>query len=225
MKVTIKHPAPAPPFVVIVDDDSMFRRSITRLLEEHGHSVAPYESLDQLVETGNIPKLGCALLDLNLPSVGGLEIQKRLAALAPTLAIVFLTGFGKVDSSVRAMKSGAVDFLQKPVDDVVLLQAVELAIDRSKTLNHQRAERDELRGRFERLSTREREVFALITSGLLNKQAAAELDVTEKTIKFHRAHIMKKMEARSLAELAKMAERIHLSDQLVSPPSGVPNPG
>jgi len=201
----------------------MFRRSITRLLEEHGHSVAPYESLDQLVETGNIPKLGCALLDLNLPGVGGLEVQKSLADLAPTLAIVFLTGFGKVASSVRAMKSGAVDFLQKPVDDVVLLQAVELAIDRSKTLNHQRAERDELRGRFEKLSTREREVFALITSGLLNKQAAAELDVTEKTIKFHRAHIMKKMEALSFAELAKMAERIRLSDQLASSQSGVAN--
>ena len=203
----------------------MFRRSITRLLEEHGHSVAPYESLDQLLERGNIPKLGCALLDLNLPGVGGLEIQKRLAALAPTLAIVFLTGFGKVDSSVRAMKSGAVDFLQKPVEDAVLLEAVELAIDRSRTFNRQRAEHDELRGRFERLSTREREVFALITSGLLNKQAAAELDITEKTIKFHRAHIMKKMEARSLAELAKMEERIRLSDQVVSPPSGVPNPG
>jgi len=211
--------------VVIVDDDSMFRRSITRLLEEHGHSVAPYESLDQLVETGNIPKLGCALLDLIVPGVGGLEIQKRLTALAPNLAIVFLTGFGKVDSSVRAMKSGAVDFLQKPVDDVVLLQAVELAIDRSKTLNHQSAERDELRGRFEKLSTREREVFALITSGLLNKQAAAELDVTEKTIKFHRAHIMEKMEARSLAELAKMAERISLGDQLASSQSGVAKPG
>jgi len=225
LKVTIKHPAPAPPFVVIVDDDSMFRRSITRLLEEHGYTVAPYESLDQLVETGNIPKLGCALLDLNLPGVGGLEIQKRLAALAPILTIVFLTGFGKVDSSVRAMKSGAFDFLQKPVEDAVLLQAVELAIDRSKTLNHQHAERDELRGRFERLSTREREVFALITSGLLNKQAAAELDVTEKTIKFHRAHIMEKMEARSLAELAKMAERISLGDQLASSQSGVAKPG
>src|SRR5271167_3513722 len=216
---------PASPLVIIVDDDSMFRRSITRLLEEHGHSVAPYESLDQLVETGSIPKLGCALLDLNLPGVGGLEIQKRLATLAPTLAIIFLTGFGEVDSSVRAMKSGAVDFLQKPVEDAVLLQAVELAIDRSKTLNHQRAKRYELRGRFERLSTREREVFALITSGLLNKQAAAELDVTEKTIKFHRAHIMEKMEAQSLAELAKMAERISLSDQLASSQSGVANLG
>jgi FixJ family two-component response regulator len=184
--------------------------------------------LDQLTLEKDMPQVGCAILDLNLPGRNGLEIQDRLAGLAPSLSAVFLTGFGRVDSSVLAMKRGAVDFLEKPVDHAVLLRAVEHAIDRSRKLNQEREEREELHHRFERLSAREREVFALITSGLLNKQAAAELRITEKTIKFHRAHIMQKMEAESLAELAKMAARIDSTAANVQPPAGtfgLENPG
>jgi FixJ family two-component response regulator len=214
LKAVAKQTTSLPASVIIIDDDSLLRRSIARLLQEHTHNVEAYESLAQLYETGKVPRIGCALLDLNLPGANGLEIQAKLAVVAPTLSIVFLTGFGQVDSSVRAMKGGAVDFLQKPVEDVVLLQAVERAIERSRALGHQLIARDELRQRFERLSTREREVFALVTSGLLNKQAAAELGIAEKTVKFHRAHIMEKMEVESLAELAKMADRINLTKQL-----------
>jgi FixJ family two-component response regulator len=216
------------PALVVIDDDALFRKSITRLLEEHGHRVKAYESLDHLTLEKDIPQVGCAILDLNLPGRNGLEIQDRLAGLAPSLSAVFLTGFGRVDSSVLAMKRGAVDFLEKPVDDAVLLRAVEHAIDRSRKLNQEREEREEIRHRFERLSAREREVFALITSGLLNKQAAAELRITEKTIKFHRAHIMQKMEAESLAELAKMAARIDSTPANAQPPAGtfgLENPG
>lgn len=209
--------------VVIVEDDALFRRSIVRVLEERGYETNAYESFGQLEDTATIPQEGCIILDLNLPGTSGLEIQRRLAMVAPSLSIVFLTAFGRVDMSVLAMKRGAVDFLEKPVEDEVLLRAVEQAINRTQALNRERAEIEELERRFGRLSDREREVFARITSGLLNKQAAAELAISEKTVKFHRAHIMKKMEAGSLAELVKMAARIgpnarnaELSDQNTS---------
>lgn len=203
--------------IVIIEDDALFRRSIVRVLEEHGYKPSAYESFDQLEEVATIPQEGCIILDLNLPGTDGLEIQRRLTAMAPSLSIIFLTAFGRVDVSVRAMKRGAVDFLEKPVEDEVLLRTVEHAIDRTRTLNRERSELAELRRRFERLSDREREVFARITSGLLNKQAAAELGISEKTVKFHRAHIMEKMEASSLAELAKMAARIGLNAQSAEP--------
>lgn len=138
-----------------------------RLLEEHGHQPKGYESFDGFEASGIIPQEGCVLLDLNLPRSSGLEIQNKLAVMAPALCIVFLTGFGQVASSVRAMKSGAVDFLEKPVEDVVLLQAVGRALDRSRSLSQDRAERERLQRRFDCLTSREREVFALITLGLL----------------------------------------------------------
>jgi len=194
--------------VVVVDDDALFRRSIARLLEEHGYKPSAYESFGQLEDAAKIPQEGCIILDLNLPGISGLEIQRKLTLMAPALCIVFLTGFGEVDSSVMAMKRGAVDFLEKPVEHEVLLRAVEHAINRSRMLNREQAESAELGRRFERLTAREREVFVRITSGLLNKQAGSELGISEKTVKFHRAHIMAKMEAESLAELAKMAARI-----------------
>ena len=197
--------------VFIIEDDALFRRSIVRVLEEHGYKPNAYESFDHFEKAAMIPQEGCVILDLNLPGTSGLEIQRWLTAMAPSLSIIFLTAFGRVDVSVRAMKRGAVDFLEKPVDSDVLLQTVEHAINRTRLLNRERSELAELRRRFERLSEREREVFTRITSGLLNKQAAAELRISEKTIKFHRAHIMEKMEAGSLAELAQMAARVALT--------------
>jgi FixJ family two-component response regulator len=203
------------PVVLIIDDDGLFRRSIKRVLDAHGYSTATYESLNQFTDAGKVPQIGCAILDLNLPDSNGLEIQQKLTYIAPTLSTVFLTGFGKVSSTVQAMKAGAVDFLEKPVEDAVLLQAVQSAVDRSMRLYEGRRELEELRRRFEGLSPRERQVFGLITAGLLNKQAAAELGLKEKTIKVHRAQVMANMGAGSFAELVKMAQRLGLKPQPV----------
>jgi FixJ family two-component response regulator len=205
--------------VVVIDDDAPFRRSLTRLLEEAGHQPKAYESFDHFEASGMIPQEGCVVLDLHLPRSNGLEIQEKLTLMAPAVCIVFLTGFGQVAASVRAMKRGAFDFLEKPVEDVVLLQAVEHALNRSRSLNKDRAECEELHRRIERLSSRERDVFALITSGLLNKQAAAELGITERTVKHHRRNIMDKLETESLAELAKIAERVDSSDKSAESPA------
>jgi FixJ family two-component response regulator len=202
--------------VFIIDDDELFRRSIKRVLDAHGYSAATFESLNQFTAAGEVPQIGCAILDLNLPDSNGLEIQQKLACIAPTLSTVFLTGFGKVSATVQAMKAGAVDFLEKPVEDAVLLHAVESAIDRSMRLSEARRELEQLRLNFEELSPRERQVLALITAGLLNKQAAAELGVKEKTIKVHRAQVMSKMGAGSFAELVKMAQRLGLKPGFAS---------
>ena len=219
MKSVVEQTEPMRSVVVVIDDDRLFRRSITRLLETHGYETEAYQSLNEISAAGRIPQMGCALLDLNLPDTNGLEIQDKLAIIAPALSIVFLTGFGRVASSVRAMKTGAVDFLEKPVDDAILIQAVERAIDRSKRLSKERVEREELLRRFGRLTVREREVFVLITAGLLNKQAGAELAITEKTVKVHRAHVMEKMEVQSLAELVRVAQRLGPDVQFAAPSS------
>ncbi len=196
------------PQVLLIDDDPLFLRAMKRLLEKRGYKATTYESFEQLKNAGPLPQFGCALLDLNLPGSNGLEIQDRLKLAAPALSIIFLTGFAKVQSTVRAMKGGALDFLEKPAGDELLLSAVQRAIERSRAHYDENARRTELRRSFESLTAREREVFALITSGLLNKQAAAELNITEKTIKFHRARLMAKMGVGSLAELARAAERL-----------------
>jgi FixJ family two-component response regulator len=197
-----------PSDVIVIDDDPSVRKSIKRLLEAHGHSVQTCGSLDEFAAAGSIPQVGCVVLDLNLPGIDGLEIQAKLAVLAPTLSIVFLTGYGKVSASVRAMKAGAVDFLEKPVRAGMLIPAVEQAIARSRRLLQERVVRQSLQRRFDALTERERQVFSLITLGLLNKQAAAELGITEKTVKVHRARVMDKMGAGSLAELVKMSQRL-----------------
>jgi FixJ family two-component response regulator len=211
LKAEQKHAARAP--VIVIDDDALFRRSLVRLLEEHGHQPKGYASFDHFEASETIPLEGCVVLDLNLPHRNGLEIQNKLAAIAPTLCVVFLTGFGQVASSVRAMKNGAVDFLEKPIEDVVLLQAVRRALERSRALSHDQVDRAELKRRFEGLSARERDVLALVTAGLLNKQVATNLGLAERTVKHHRKRLMEKMGAESLAELVKLAERIGAAEQ------------
>ena len=219
MKTAIEKTGTVQPVALVIDDDQLFRRSIARVLEAHGYTTAAYESLAQFAAAKDIPQLGCAILDLNLPDSNGHEIQDRLTEVAPALAVIFLTGFGQVSSSVRAMKSGAIDFLEKPVEDSVLLQAVERAVERSRRFYEERRELEGLRLRFEGLSQREQEVFALITSGLLNKQAGAELGLKEKTIKVHRAQVMAKMRAGSFAELVKIAQRLGLKPKSATPGS------
>jgi len=200
------HPEPQ---VLLVDDDPVFLRAMRRLLEKYGYRARTYESLEQLTKAGPVAQIGCAILDLNLPgSDNGLDIQEKLRIAAPALSVVFLTGFARVPSTVRAMKAGAVDFLEKPAGDEPLLAAIERAMERSRLVYDEVVERSALRRNFATLTQREREVFALITSGLLNKQAAAELKITEKTVKFHRARLMAKMRVGSLAELARAAERL-----------------
>lgn len=154
--------------------------------------------------------MGCAIIDLWMPDLNGLALQEELDRKLPHLAVVFVSGNGDIPSSVHAMKAGAVDFLEKPVSGEALLKAVRLAIERTGAMKAARQEVDALRQRYRTLTPREREVFALITAGLLNKQAGAELGTSEKTIKVHRARVMEKMDAGSLADLVRMAQRLHI---------------
>jgi len=204
--------------VLLIDDDPLFLRAVKRLLDKHGYHATTYDSFETLTNAGPLPQVGCAVLDLNLPGSGGLEIQDKLKIAAPALSVIFLTGFAKVPSTVRAMKAGALDFLEKPAGDDLLISAVRRAIDRSRQLYGEHLQSAELRRNFESLTARERQVFALITSGLLNKQAAYELKIAEKTVKFHRARLMAKMGVESLAELARAAERLASGAEFV--PSG-----
>ncbi|MEO8347227.1 MAG: response regulator transcription factor [Betaproteobacteria bacterium] len=198
------------PTVHIVDDDASFRKSVARLLEASHYQVAVYESAVQFLDVANSAAFGCVLLDVRMPNVTGLQLQERLAELGTAFPIIFLTGHGDIPMSVRAMKSGAEDFLTKPVDLPSLLHAIEGALSRSRN-SHALAQRQrELRSRFEQLSPRAREVFALVVRGRLNKQAASELGISERTIKWHRRNIMEKLGVESLAELVSIAERLGL---------------
>jgi FixJ family two-component response regulator len=197
----------AKPVVHVVDDDAFFLRAVSRLLAAAGFEVATYATADDfLARRADAP--GCAVLDLHMPGPGGLEIQDALARVDDPLPVIFLTGRGDVQSSVRAMKGGAVDFLTKPVAADELAEAVRRAIAVDAAARAERREQRELRARYESLTRREREVFALVARGLLNKQVAGELGTTERTVKAHRARVMKKMRASSVADLARAADRL-----------------
>jgi FixJ family two-component response regulator len=196
--------------VAIIDDDESARKSLARLMKSAGISAVTFSSAAEFLEAANDSQVDCAVTDLRMPDVDGIKLQQALAQIAPHLAIVFVTGHGDVPAGIKAMKGGAVDFLEKPVDDDALLDAVRRAAERSRKAQASRAEFDDLQRRYERLTPRERQVFQLITSGLLNKQAGAELGTGEKTIKVQRARVMDKMEAASLAELVRMADQLHI---------------
>ena len=151
---------------------------------------------------------GCLFLDIKMPELGGLEVQDRLSEKGISFPIIFITGHGTVPSSVKAFKAGAMDFLQKPLKDRELLDAVSRGIEKHRRLRHEQKEMKILRHRLDKLTPREREVFALVVSGMLNKQAAFDLGITEKTIKVHRARVMEKMGAQSLADLVRFAEKL-----------------
>jgi FixJ family two-component response regulator len=195
------------PVVFVVDDDTRVRDALSSLLTSAGLEVAVFASATEFVEADKPDAPACLILDLELPDINGLELQKELAEReAPP--IVFITGHGDIPSSVKAMKAGAVEFLSKPFGDEELLRAIEaaIALDRGERLK--RSERAVLDARYERLTPREREVLTFVVAGFANKQTAGELGTSEITIGVHRGQIMRKMGARSLAELVRLADRL-----------------
>lgn len=200
----------AKPVVAIVDDDVSIREALEPLLELAGWRVRSFESAGAFLDWEAPEGPGCLLLDVSLPDLNGLDLQARIADERPEMPIIFLTGYGDVPMTVRAMKAGAVEFLTKPFDDDILLAAVERAIERSRSLVAERSTHKALEARYAALSRREREVMHLIVAGLLNKQVGGELGISEITVKAHRGRLMDKMKAASFADLVKMSEKLGL---------------
>jgi FixJ family two-component response regulator len=197
-----------PPIVHVVDDDATFRTAIARLLGASGYQVALYGSASELLEKlpGGAP--GCILLDVKMSGLDGPQLQERLGEIGHKLPIVFLTGHGDVPTSVRAIKAGAEDFLTKPVPKEDLLAAIERALNRYEEIRDHDSRIAALRSLVSRLTPREKEVFALVVRGKLNKQIAYELDIAERTIKAHRQQVMEKCEVQTFSELVVIAERL-----------------
>ena len=196
--------------VAVIDDDKSARTSLTRLIKTAGIDVVSFSSAREFLEDPVRSEVDCAVTDVRMPGFDGFALQETLAKTLPHLSLVFITGQGDVPMGIKAMKGGAVDFLEKPVDAEALLEAVRCGAERSREQKTSRADIADLQQRYELLTPREREVFQLVTSGMLNKQAGAELGTSEKTIKVHRARVMSKMKAESLAELVCMADQLHL---------------
>jgi len=207
--------------VFIVDDDPLVQRALRRLLTTNGFPARVFCSAKELLDQGvPVPAVGCLVLDVKMPGLSGLDLQAELQQRGLRLPIVFITGHGTVPMSVQAMKQGAVDFLQKPFDGQTLIATIRKAIARSRQQAAEQNECLDLEQRFESLSSRERDVFRLVVKGLLNKQIAYELGIVEQTVKVHRARLMDKMQADSLAELVRMAETLRLppcSSSVLSP--------
>ncbi len=196
--------------VFVVDDDPSVLKGLARLLRSARLDVAAFDSPREFLERHDSAAPGCLVLDVAMPGLNGLELQEALAAEGSALPIIFLTGHGDIPKSVQAMKRGALDFLTKPVNDEDLLKAVHVAIEKDRAARQARAELEEIRARLDMLTPREREVLAHVVSGQLNKQIAADLGTVEKTIKVHRARVMEKMKAQSVADLVRLAEKLGL---------------
>lgn len=191
--------------VFVVDDDEHVRTAFTRLIRSAGYRVEAFGSAEAFIEGADLESCpACLLLDLQLPDLSGLALQRQLHEWLP---IVFISGHGDMNSAVDAMKAGATDFLPKPVSESVLLDALKRALERARRMFESRAERADIQKRLDLLTPREREVMTLVVAGYLNKQVASELGAAEKTIKIHRARVMQKMKAGSLAELVRLAEK------------------
>jgi len=201
---------PTTPIVFVVDDDISVRESLQLLIQCEGWHPETFASAQEFLDRPRSLVPSCLVLDVSLPGLNGLDVQKRVAVERPDMPIIFITGYGDVPTTVKAMKAGAVEFLTKPFSDDVLLSAIRNAIERSKTALGHEAEMHALRDRYESLTRREREVMALVASGLLNKQVGGELGISEITVKAHRGQVMQKMKADSFAELVKMAARLRL---------------
>jgi len=204
--------------IVVVDDDGSVRQGLERLIRSVGWHAETFASAQEFLARDWTEPPSCVVLDMQLPDVSGLELQKRMAEIALNVPIVFLTGHGSIPSSVQAMKAGAIEFLTKPVDEKALLRAIREAVERDRSARQEQAETRDLLRRYESLTAREQEVMVHVISGRLNKQIAAEMSITEDTVKFHRGHIMRKMAADSLADLVRMADGLGIRS--LQPPAG-----
>ena len=201
---------PATPIVFVVDDDISVRESLQLLIQCEGWHPETFASAPAFLDRPRSLVPSCLILDVSLPGLNGLDLQKRIAAERPDMPIIFITGYGDVPTTVQAMKAGAVEFLTKPFSDDALLNAIRQAIERSRVALGYEAEMQALRNCYASLTHRERQVMALVVSGLLNKQVGGELGISEITVKAHRGKVMQKMKADSFAELVKMAARLRL---------------
>ena len=206
---------PPTQIVFVIDDDASMRVAITRLLSAVGLRSKTFSSGQEFLSCELPDVSGCVILDVRLPGLNGLELQREMVERGMHFPIVFITGHGDIPMSVQAMKAGAIEFLTKPFRDQDLLDAVRSGLDLDREARQRRAEIDRLRCALERLTQREREVMSLVVSGLLNKQIALRLGTSEKTIKIHRGHVMRKMGADSFADLVKMSQKLGV-DSLMS---------
>jgi FixJ family two-component response regulator len=202
---------PATPTVVVVDDDISVRESLELLIQNEGWQAALFESAQEFL--AQLPSVApsCLILDVNLPDLSGLDIQQRIADEKSSTPIIFITGYGDIPTSVRAMKAGAAEFLTKPLDDKILIDAIRNAVHRSQSSLKQEGAKRQLQERFASLSKREREVMNLVVKGLMNKQVAYELGISEITVKAHRGRVMEKMRATTFVDLVNMAAKLGIS--------------
>jgi len=199
--------------IAVVDDDPSVRLGLQRLIRSMGWQAQTFASAREFLDRSRTEAPSCLVLDLQLPGLSGLDLQKQMAEAGLETPIVFLTGHGDIPASVRAMKAGATEFLTKPVDEQDLLKAIRDALERDRLNRQQHAELRGLQSRYHSLTAREQEVMQQVISGLLNKQIAGKLKITEDTVKFHRGHIMRKMRADSLADLVRMAQNLGIAAQ------------
>ncbi|MBV2132773.1 response regulator [Pseudomonas sp. MAP12] len=203
---------PVDPIVFVVDDDLSLREALSSLIRSVGLRVETFASAQDFLRYQRPDVTACLVLDVRMPGLSGLDLQRELAHAEKRIPIIFITGHGDIPMSVRAMKAGAIEFLPKPFRDEDLLDAIREGLERDQVAREQRGELAEIQDKYATLTSREREVIVLLVKGMLNKQVAAELGITEITIKVHRRRILQKMNAKSLPALVRMVEKLHLTD-------------